>query len=44
MRYVEIIGFIDRKMVINVLNSGVDMYMVDFEDLFIFFWKNIVEG
>jgi len=31
-RRVEITGPVDRKMVINALNSGADCYMADFED------------
>ncbi|MCA9917339.1 MAG: hypothetical protein KC445_05270, partial [Anaerolineales bacterium] len=31
-RRVEITGPVDRKMVINALNSGANMYMADFED------------
>lgn len=31
-RHVEITGPVDRKMVINALNSGCDCYMADFED------------
>jgi malate synthase len=31
-RHVELTGPVDRKMVINALNSGARMYMADFED------------
>ena len=31
-RRVEITGPVDRKMVINALNSGAAVYMADFED------------
>src|SRR5438093_11578712 len=31
-RRVEITGPVDRKMVINALNSGADVYMAHFED------------
>lgn len=31
-RHVEITGPVDRKMVINALNSGSDCFMADFED------------
>ena len=31
-RRVEITGPVDRKMVINALNSGASVYMADFED------------
>lgn len=41
---VEIIGLVDRKMVINVLNLGVYFFMVDFEDLNLLIWENVVEG
>lgn len=44
MRHVEITGPTDRKMVINALNSGADMYMADFEDSLTPTWKNIIEG
>jgi len=31
-RNVEITGPVDRKMIINALNSGSDVFMADFED------------
>lgn len=31
-RRVEITGPVDRKMVINALNSGANVFMADFED------------
>ena len=31
-RRVEITGPVDRKMVINALNSGASVFMADFED------------
>src|SRR5262249_61140654 len=31
-RRVEITGPVDRKMIINALNSGASVYMADFED------------
>ncbi|NIP80848.1 MAG: malate synthase A, partial [Gemmatimonadetes bacterium] len=31
-RVVEITGPVDRKMMINALNSGADVFMADFED------------
>ena len=43
-RRVEITGPVDRKMVINGLNSGANVYMADFEDSTSPTWKNIVEG
>ena len=43
-RHVEITGPTDRKMVINALNSGSDMFMADFEDSLSPSWKNVIEG
>lgn len=43
-RWVEITGPTDRKMVINALNSGADVFMADFEDSNSPTWKNIIEG
>lgn len=43
-RHVEITGPTDRKMIINALNSGSDIFMADFEDSLSPTWKNIVEG
>jgi malate synthase len=43
-RRVEITGPVDRKMVINGLNSGAQMYMADFEDSTAPTWGNIVSG
>lgn len=43
-RRVEITGPVDRKMVINALNSGASVYMADFEDACSPYWANIVEG
>ena len=43
-RHVEITGPTDRKMIINALNSGADIFMADFEDSLCPTWKNIVEG
>lgn len=43
-RRVEITGPVDRKMVINALNSGAKMFMADFEDSNSPTWKNTVEG
>jgi malate synthase len=43
-RVVEITGPVDRKMVINALNSGADCYMADFEDSTSPRWSNMVEG
>ncbi|KEF35375.1 malate synthase [Deinococcus sp. RL] len=43
-RRVEITGPVDRKMVINALNSGARMFMADFEDANSPTWANILEG
>ncbi|MFT5193014.1 MAG: malate synthase [Cellvibrionaceae bacterium] len=43
-RWVEITGPTDRKMVINALNSGADMFMTDFEDSNSPTWHNMVDG
>ncbi|CAN5740198.1 malate synthase A [soil metagenome] len=43
-RRVEITGPVDRKMVINALNSGARVFMADFEDSLSPTWQNIVEG
>jgi malate synthase len=43
-RRVEITGPVDRKMVINALNSGARMFMADFEDSNSPTWSNCIEG
>ena len=43
-RRVEITGPVDRKMVINGINSGASVYMADFEDSTSPTWKNLMEG
>jgi malate synthase len=43
-RWVEITGPAERKMVINALNSGADVFMADFEDAHTPTWANMVEG
>ena len=43
-RRVEITGPVDRKMVINALNSGAQVFMADFEDSNSPTWRNNVEG
>ena len=43
-RTVEITGPTDRKMVINALNSGADLFMADFEDANSPTWDNLIEG
>ena len=43
-RRVEITGPVDRKMVINALNSGASVFMADFEDANSPTWDNLVQG
>ena len=43
-RRVEITGPPDRKMVINALNSGANVFMADFEDSLCPTWGNLIEG
>ncbi len=43
-RRVEITGPTDRKMVINALNSGAQVFMADFEDANSPTWRNMIEG
>ncbi|RAL20384.1 malate synthase A [Lujinxingia litoralis] len=43
-RVVEITGPVERKMIINALNSGADSFMADFEDATSPTWANVVEG
>jgi malate synthase len=43
-RRVEITGPVDRKMVINALNSGASTFMADFEDSNTPTWSNQIEG
>jgi len=43
-RRVEITGPVDRKMIINALNSGTKVFMADFEDSNSPTWTNIVNG
>ena len=43
-RRVEITGPVDRKMVINALNSGAKTFMADFEDSCAPTWDNLMEG
>ncbi len=43
-RRVEITGPVDRKMVINALNSGANVFMADFEDSNSPTWDNLVLG
>jgi malate synthase len=41
---VEITGPVERKMMINALNSGADVFMSDFEDSLSPTWTNVVQG
>jgi len=43
-RRVEITGPVDRKMIINALNSGANIFMADFEDSNAPSWNNTIEG
>ncbi|HEX6463563.1 MAG TPA: malate synthase A [Vicinamibacterales bacterium] len=43
-RRVEITGPVDRKMIINALNSGASVFMADFEDANSPTWANVVVG
>ena len=43
-RRVEITGPVERKMIINALNSGANVFMADFEDSLTPSWVNIVSG
>ncbi|MFC4452388.1 malate synthase A [Deinococcus sonorensis] len=43
-RRVEITGPVDRKMVINALNSGAKVFMADFEDASTPTWENNLDG
>ncbi|MBL0079755.1 MAG: malate synthase A [Bacteroidetes bacterium] len=43
-RRVEITGPVDRKMIINALNSGAKVFMADFEDSNSPTWENNISG
>ena len=43
-RRVEITGPVDRKMIINALNSGANVFMADFEDSNSPTWQNNLDG
>ena len=43
-RRVEITGPTDRKMIINALNSGANVFMADLEDANSPTWQNMIEG
>ena len=43
-RRVEITGPVERKMIINALNSGANVFMADFEDSSTPSWENNLQG
>ena len=43
-RRCEITGPVDRRMIINALNSGARVFMADFEDALSPTWENVIEG
>jgi malate synthase len=43
-RRIEITGPVDRKMIINALNCGANVFMADFEDANSPTWTNNIEG
>lgn len=43
-RRVEITGPVERKMIINALNSGASVFMADFEDSNSPNWENTIQG
>src|SRR5260370_20841800 len=43
-RRVEITGPVERKMIINALNSGADSYLADFEDANTPTWRHQIQG
>lgn len=43
-RHIEITGPTDKKMLINALNCGADMFMADFEDANAPTWSNMIQG
>jgi len=43
-RRVEITGPTERKMIINALNSGANVFMADFEDANSPTWENMIQG
>src|SRR5258706_505509 len=43
-RRVEITGPVDRKMIINAMNSGANVFMADFEDSNYPKWDNLLGG
>ena len=43
-RHIEITGPTDKKMLINALNCGAEMFMADFEDANAPTWNNMIQG
>jgi len=43
-RRIEITGPAERKMIINALNSGANVFMADFEDSITPTWMNMIDG
>src|SRR5690606_21263786 len=43
-RRVEITGPVERRMIVNALNSGARVFMADFEDSTAPSWRNLLEG
>ncbi len=43
-RRIEITGPVERKMMINALNSGANVFMADFEDANSPTWQNMMQG
>ena len=43
-RRVEITGPVDRKTIINALNSGANVFLADFEDATAPTWDNVLQG
>ncbi len=43
-RRVEITGPVERKMIINALNSGASVFLADFEDSLTPVWENLIQG
>ncbi len=43
-RRVEITGPVERKTIINALNSGANVFMADFEDSTTPTWNNLIDG
>ncbi len=41
---VEITGPVERKMMINAMNSGANVFMADFEDALSPTWHNVIQG